>query len=84
MRRFYERKEMGRDMTMRLRILWAAIVNLFTGRGVFISENAHVEIGTASMAAGVWIKQDAESEWEHWWVVFDGKKARGYVDGSET
>jgi hypothetical protein len=68
----------------RLSILWAAIKNLFTGKGVYLSCTISANIGEAGMYMDYWISTDDKKDWEHWAVVFNGKKARGFINGIET
>lgn len=69
----------------RFEILWGAIKNLFTGRGVWLSGRIQANIGDLELSSETWIKQEGEeSLWEHWCVFFDGKKAVGYVNGQEV
>jgi hypothetical protein len=67
---------------LRFKILWAAIKNIFTGRGIWLSGQISASIGTPGMCLETWIKRDCNQEdWEHWCVTFDGKKATGYING---
>lgn len=68
----------------RLSILWAAIKNLFTGKGVYLSSAISANVGKAGMHMGYWISTDDSKAWEHWAATFDGKKAQGFIGGASV
>jgi hypothetical protein len=72
------------DIILRFKILWAAIKNLFTGKGVWLSGNMHVSIDPPGMTTGVWVQSPVSAPWQYWSVTFDGKKAVGYIDGEKV
>lgn len=81
----YSQKHKMSSYRTRFEILWGAIKNLFTGRGVWLSGRIQANIGDLELSSETWIKQEGEeSLWEHWCVFFDGKKAVGYVNGQEV
>jgi hypothetical protein len=67
----------------RFKILWAAVKNLFTGRGVYLSRDILVHADAGGISAERWVKTH-EGGWDHQFVTFDGKVAKGYVNGVEV
>lgn len=62
-------------------LLWAAIKNLFTGQGIWLSGNVGGNIGPMGLQLEAWLKKDDTSDWAHWSTTFDGVKAKGYING---
>ena len=71
----------GVSTITRLRVLWAAIKYLFTGKGMFAVGNVRMHIGSASITSEAWIKKDDDSAWQQWAVTFDGIRPVAYVNG---
>ncbi len=83
----YSKSTKLNNIKLRLRILWGAIKNVFTGKGIWLLGNVQANLGdNPAMTTEFWIKKDCseESDWEHWGMTFDGKKAIGYVNGKEV
>lgn len=66
----------------RWRILWLALKHLFTGRGLTFTAGVQVCFATPGISAEYWVKQNSQP-WTHWAVCFDGKAARGFINGYE-
>lgn len=73
------------EWQLRWSILLAAVKNMFTGRGMWLSGAVSVSVGSPGITTGCSIRPAGpHADWERWDVTFDGKKATGYVNGVEV
>lgn len=72
------------NLAWRLRLLWAGVKNLFTGRGLTLNGGVSGSVRQEGMSVQMWIKPQGSDTWEHWATSFDGKVAKGYVNGKQV
>lgn len=72
---------MKANLKQRFAILGGAIVNLFTGRGVWLQGSISIQLGTPGMTMEAYV-QRTEGKWEHVAAHFDfDNPPIGYKDG---
>ena len=67
-----------KDIKRRFQTLYYAIKNLFTGKEIVITKDMCIH-NSEGISAQHWIERN--NILECWTITFDGKEAKGYING---